>query len=196
MKKRQQKIQITLILIGLILIAATYFYYPNLDKNFVSKNQTTKENLKKGLEDTESTTYENIIYKGIYDLDKTFTIQAEEALILNEEADIVYMNGMHVILYLNDGRIVNITSEEGKYNKRTYDCYFEKNVVANDGETHITAENLDLLATTNIVKIYNDVNLNYPTGSLRADKIDYDFETKYFKVSMFDDNAVKMKVIE
>ena len=39
MKKRQQKIQITLILIGLILIVATYFYYPSLDKDFVSKNQ-------------------------------------------------------------------------------------------------------------------------------------------------------------
>ena len=196
MKKRQQKIQITLILIGLILIVATYFYYPNLDKNFISKNQTTKENLKESLEDTESTTFKNIIYKGIYDLDKIFTIQAEEALILNEEADIVYINGMHVILYLNDGRIVNITSTNGRYNKATYDCFFENNVKATDGEMEIFSDNLDLLATENSVKIYNNVNLNDITGSLKADKIDYDFETKYFKVSMFDDNAVNMKVIK
>ena len=73
---------------------------------------------------------------------------------------------------------------------------FEKNVVANDGETHITAENLDLLATTNIVKIYNDVNLDYISGYLRADKIDYDFEKKHFKVTMFSDKAIKMKVIQ
>ena len=196
MKKRQQKIQITLILLGLILIVATYFYYPNLDKNFISKNQTTKENLKESLEDTESTTFKNIIYKGIYDLDKIFTIQAEEALILNEEADIVYMNGMHVILYLNDGRIVNITSTNGRYNKATYDCFFENNVKATDGEMEIFSDNLDLLATENSVKIYNNVNLNDITGSLKADKIDYDFETKYFKVSMFDDKTIKMKVIK
>ena len=196
MKKRQQKIQITLILLGLILIVATYFYYPNLDKNFISKNQTTKENLKESLEDTESTTFKNIIYKGIYDLDKTFTLQAEEALILNEESDIVYINGMHVILYLNDGRIVNITSTKGRYNKETYDCFFENNVKATDGETEIFSDNLDLLAAENSVKIYNNVNLNDITGSLKADKIDYDFETKHFKVSMFDDNAVSMKVIK
>ena len=196
MKKRQQKIQITLLLIGLTLIVATYFYYPNLDKNFVSKNQTTKENLKEGLEDTESTTFKNIIYRGIYDLDKTFTIQAEEALILNEEADIVYMNGMHVILYLNDGRIVNITSTNGRYNKATYDCFFENNVKATDGEMEIFSDNLVLLASENSVKIYNNVNLNDITGSLKADKIDYDFETKYFKVSMFDDKTIKMKVIK
>ena len=99
----------------------------------LSKNQTIKESF----EDTENTTFKNVIYKGIYDLDKTFTIQAEEALILNEEADIVYMNGMHVILYLNDGRIVNITSTKGRYNKATYDCFFENNVKATDGEMEI-----------------------------------------------------------
>ena len=106
------------------------------------------------------------------------------------------MNAMHVILYLNDGRIVNIISDKGKYNKRTYDCFFEENVKATDGETNIFADNLDLLATENSVNIYNNVRLNYPTGSLQADKIDYDFETKHFKVSMFDDNAIKMKVIK
>ena len=63
MKNRHQKIQITLILIGLILIVTTYFYYPNLGKNFISKNQTIKENLKEDLEDTENTTFENILYK-------------------------------------------------------------------------------------------------------------------------------------
>ncbi len=196
MKKRQQKIQITLILIGLILIVATYFYYPSLDKNFVSKNQTIKENLKENLEDTENTTFENIIYKGIYDLDKTFTLEAEEARILNEEADIVYINGMHVILYLNDERIVNITSTKGRYNKATYDCFFENNVKATDGETEIFSDNLDLLATENSVKIYNNVNLNDITGSLKADKIDYDFETKNFKISMFGDETVKMKIVK
>ena len=196
MKKRQQKVQIILVLIGLILIVATYFYYPSLDKNFVSKNQTTKENLKEGFEDTESTTFEKIIYKGIYDLDKTFTIQAKEALILNKEADIVYMDGMHVILYLNDGRIVNITSTKGRYNKETYDCFFENNVKATDGEMEIFSDNLDLLATENSVKIYNNVNLNDITGSLKADKIDYDFETKYFRVSMFEDKTIKMKVVK
>ena len=103
---------------------------------------------------------------------------------------------MHVTLYLKDGRVVEITSNEGKYNKVTYDCFFEQNVKATDGETNIFADNLDLLATKNNVQIYNNVNLIYPTGSLLADKIDYDFETKFFKVSMFDDNSIKMKVTQ
>ena len=194
--KKLHKTQLTLLLTGFILIILTYFYYPNLDKNLVSKNQTDLENLKEGLEDSESTVFENIKYEGIYDFDKAFTIQAEEALILNEDTDIVYMNKMHVILYLNDGRIVNITSTKGRYNKATYDCFFENNVKAIDGEIEIFSDNLDLLATENSVKIYNNVNLNDITGSLKADKIDYDFETKYFRVSMFGDKTIKMKVIK
>ena len=116
--------------------------------------------------------------------------------MLDDEPNIVYMNDMHVILHLSDGRIVNITSEKGKYDKYTYDCFFEQNVRATDGEVNILAENLDLLAAENSVKVYNKVNLSYPNASLKADKIDYDFETKYFKVSMFGDESIKMKVIK
>ena len=65
------------------------------------------------------------------------------------------------------------------------------NVKATDGETKIFAENLDLLATENSVKIYSNVIINNPTGSLHADNVDYDFETKNFKVSMFDDKDDK-----
>ena len=193
MKKKQQNIQIILISIGLLLILLTYFYYPYMNKAKLIENQSAKEDLERVLED-QSTSFENAQYNGLYDVDKPFIIMSEEAYILNGEPEFVYMTNVHTILYLADGRIVNIKADKGKYNKVTYDCFFEQNGKATDGETKIFAENLDLLATTSFVKIYKDVTLNYPTGSLVADKIDYDFETKYFKVSMFDDKTVKIKV--
>ena len=196
MKKKQQKIQIALISIGLFLIISTYFYFPLMKKAELAKDQLQQKELKKNTTDGKKTFFENVEYKGLYDLNKSFIIKSEEAYILNEEPDIVYMNTMHVILHLNDGRIVNITSNKGSYNKRTYDCFFEDEVKATDGKTNIFADNLDLLATKNSVNIYNNVRLNDPTASLQADKIDYDFETKHFKVSMFGDNIVSMKVIK
>ena len=196
MKKKQQKIQIALISIGLLLIISTYFYYPLMKKAELAKTQLQQRELKKNTTHDKTTFFENVEYKGLYDLNKPFIIKSEEAYILNEEPDIVYMNAMHVILHLNDGRIVNIISNKGSYNKRTYDCFFEDEVKATDGNTNIFADNLDLLAAKNSVNIYNNVRLNDPTASLQADKIDYDFETKHFKVSMFDDNAVSMKVIK
>ena len=196
MKKKQKKIQIILISIGLFLIITTYFYYPYINKVKFIENQSVQKDSDNVSDNDQTTFFENIEYQGLYDLNKPFTVKSEKAYVLNEEPDVLYMTKMHIIMYLSDGRIVNIISNKGKYNKATYDCFFEEDVRATDGEVKIFAQNLDLLATKNFVEIYNEVSLNYPTGSLQADKIDYDFETKYFKVSMFDDKAVKMKVIK
>ena len=154
MTKRQQKIQISLVLIGFVLIFITYFYYPYLNKTNTLEDKSVEKELETTKDTNETTYFKEVKYKGYYDFDKPFTIQSEEAYMLNENPNIIYMSRMHVILYLNDNRIVNITSNQGKYNKLTYDCFFFGEVVASDGEIEISAENLDLLATTNVAKIY------------------------------------------
>ena len=195
MKKKQRRIQLALVSIGVMLFVLTYFYYPSINKDEFSKDQLDTENLEKNTDTEQYTYFTNLEYKGLYDLDKPFTVKSKKAYILNENPNIVHMQNMHVVLYLKDNRIVEITSLKGHYNKANYNCFFEEDVHATDGETIITAENLDLLATENFVKIYNNVNLDYTTGWLKADKIDYNFETKNFKVSMFDDKQIKMKVV-
>ena len=196
MKKKQRGIQFILVSIGLFLVIATYFYYPSIKKDKILKDQSVNKDSQKVENIDQSTSFENLEYKGLYDLDKPFRVKSKEAYIQKQEPDIVYMKNMHVILYLSDNRVVEITSLRGRYNKENYNCFFEQDVLATDGEIIITAKNLDLLATENIMKVYNDVNLDNATGSLQADKIDYNFETKYFKVSMFDDKAIKMKVVQ
>ena len=191
--KKQNKIQFTLLLVGFALIIVTYFYYPSLEKKEVLKSENLKKSLQTELDEKQDTAFENVNYEGIYN-NRSFTVEAEKAHILKDNTSLVYMNKMRVIMHLSDGRIVNITSNKGRFNKETYDCFFENNVRAYDGETEIFAENLDLLATKNSVEIYNKVKLNHTTGSLKADKINYDFETKFFKVSMFSDEKIKMKV--
>tara|TARA_B100001250_G_C19558016_1_gene682068 strand:- start:74 stop:670 length:597 start_codon:yes stop_codon:yes gene_type:complete len=196
MRKEQKKIQIFLFVIGILLILMTYFYYPYKNKSVVEKNLQQDLPPVSDEVDDKTSSFENLEYKGLYDLDKTFVVKSEKAHINDDEPDIVHMTNMHVILYLTDGRVVNILSDKGTYNKANYDTYFEQNVRASDGETKIFSENLELLGDKSIVKIYNNVVVNYPTGSfLQADKVDYNFETKYFKVSMFGDKRIKMKVL-
>tara|TARA_B100001559_G_scaffold286421_1_gene262831 strand:- start:21 stop:611 length:591 start_codon:yes stop_codon:yes gene_type:complete len=196
MKKKQQGIQLALVSIGILLIIATYFYFPSIKKDKILKDQSIIKETQKAERDDESTFFEKLEYKGLYDLDKPFNVKSNEAYILKNDPDVVYMKNMHVTLYLSENRIVEITSLKGRYNKENYNCFFEQDVIATDGETTITAENIDLIATKSIMKVYNDVNLNNATSSLQADKIDYNFETKYFKVSMFDDKEIKMKVTQ
>ncbi len=196
MKKKQLRIQLFLVSIGFLLFGLTYLFYPDLNKEKLSEDKSIVGSLEDSNKDNEYTTFESLEYKGLYDLNKPFIVKSEEAYILNEEPDIVYMTKMHVILNLADGRVVDIVSDKGKYNKRTYDCYFEQNVKATDDSTVILAENLDMLASNNSAEIYNNVKLFNDSGNLIADKVNYNFDTKYFKISMFTDEEVKVKVIQ
>ena len=131
------------------------------------------------IDEDKSNTFLNVEYKGIYNYDKPFTIISEKAYIGSDEPDIVYMTNMHVTLYINDKSTVHYNeSDKGSYNKLTYDCFFEDNVKATDGKTIILSKNLDLLATEDSAVAYNNVYLTNDNGFLRADKVDYDFETK------------------
>ena len=130
MKKKHLRVQLTLVSIGLLLFVLTYLLYPNIIKNKVSEDLSTSKDFEKTIRSEEMTTFDSLEYKGIYDFDKPFKVKSKKAYMLNEEPDIVYMYNMHVILHLTDGRTVNITSEKGRYNKTTYNCFFEQNVKA------------------------------------------------------------------
>ena len=194
MKKKQLKTQIALIIIGFLLIIITYFIYPYSKEVRIDKKQDSQLDLKQS--DNQDSSFEDVEYEGFYNLNKQFIVKSEKAHILNEQPDIVYMTNMHVILYLDNGNVLNIVSNKGTFNKVTYDCFFIEKVKATDGETEILAKNLDLLATKNSIEVYNNVVVNYPTGSFEADKVKYDFETKSLKASMYDDRAIKMKIFK
>ena len=198
MTANKRIVQLSLISFGLFLILATYFFFPKIIENKFLEEETVKDDvIKTAMTDSkERNTFENVEYKGLYDTNKSFKVKADKAYILIKDPDIIYMTNMHVTLRMDDGRTIIITSDKGIYNKVSYDCFFENNVKAIDGETTILAENLDLLATEDSVTVYNNVFLTNNKDFLRADKVYYDFETKYYHVSMFNDEKVKIKLIK
>ena len=72
MKKKQQKTQLILISIGLLLILLTYFYYPYMNKDKLLEDQFVLEDLEKTLDDDKVTSFENVEYEGLFDLNKPF----------------------------------------------------------------------------------------------------------------------------
>ena len=193
MTTNKKIVQLSLISIGLFLILTTYFLYPKLLKEKAIEDSMIKTDT---TDTKERNTFENVEYKGTYGVNKPFKVKSDRAYILIKEPDIVYMTNMRVVLNMKDERIVIITSDKGRYNKVSYDCFFENNVKAIDGETTVLAENLDLLATEDSATVYNNVFLTNDSGSLRADKVYYDFETNHYQISMFSDKKVKIKLIK
>ena len=193
MTANKKIIQLGLISIGLFLILTTYFLYPKFLKEEAGRGGMIETD---SIADKERNTFENVEYKGLFDTDKQYTVKAEKAYILVKEPDVVYMTDMYVTLTMDDGRLVTITSDNGSYNKVTYDCFFENNVKAIDGETTVISENIDLLTTKDSATVYNNVLLTNNEGSLRADKVYYDFEKKHYQISMFSEKKVKIKLIK
>jgi len=193
----RKSLQTALVLFGFLLILATYFLYPLLKQKTFKKSIVEKQStIVDDDAENKSNTFENVEYKGIYNLDKEFTVKSEKAYILDENPEIVHMQTMVVVLQMNDGRIITITSDTGRYNKVTYDSYFVDNVKATDGSTIISSDNLDLIATKDFATAYNDVILKDKKSSLQADKVDYDFVTKKYAISMFDKEKIKIKLVQ
>ena len=148
------------------------------------------------MDSAQSNTFENVEYKGSYSDDNPFSVKSESAYILNEDSDIIYMDKMKATIYMNDGRIITITSDRGKYSKLDSNMWFVDNVRATDGKTVILSGNLDLLASEDTASIYNNVSIASPNGTLKSDKIDYNFETKYYKATMMtSEEKVKVKIV-
>ena len=200
MKFNIKTLQLGLVSFGVILILGTYFLYPNLKKE---KNKTTIDEFRNTqsedntvLGGKKGNVFENVEYKGSYNVNNSFNIKSKKAHIFESEPDIVHMEDMYVTLYMNSGKIVTIRSDEGTYNKLNYNCFFKKNVKTTDGETILLSRNLDLISDENYASAYNDVILTSDQGSLIADKVRYNFETEIYNITMFDDKRVKVKLFK
>ena len=191
---KNKKIQVILFFSGFILIFLTYFLYPKVDKKLserviIEDNQTeTNEKV--------SNTFKNVEYQGIYNFNNNFIIQADIAQILKDDPDVVLMNNMEANIIMKDGREVVIFGDKGNYNKQNYDSFFEGNVRVTDGETVILADNLDLVASEDFMLIYNNVSVTNDSGNLIADKINYNFDTKFYKITMYGKKKIKGKLIK
>jgi len=193
MKLNRNIIQLSLVSVGIFLILGTYFLYPKIkEKKFIQNETVVKEqDVEKK---TKDSVFENVEYKGIYNVNNSFTVKSKKAKISDEDPNLVYLTSMNVTFHMQDGKVINITSEKGKYNKVTYDCFFEDNVRATDSQTIIKADNLDLLSSEDYANVYNNVFLTSDNGSLKADRIHYNFIKKLYQVTMFDEKTVKVKL--
>ena len=195
MKPNRKTIQFILLSLGVLLIFGTYIFYPKFNKTIDGEN-LVENNKETTIDSKKSNTFKNVEYKGLYNTNTPFTVKSEVAHILKSDPDLINMTFMKAIIEMNDGRTIIITSDRGKYNKSTYDSYFEGNVKLTDGKTIVLSENLDLLASEDYAYIYNDVSITSENGFLLADKIDYNFETEKYNISMFNNGKVEAKIIE
>ena len=196
MKKNVKIIQFSLLSIGLILLLSVYFLYPIINKkNLKEESSVDKiETEKEKIDSETSTEFVNVTYNG-ESAGSTFTVKAEKAKI-TDDINLISMKYMLVTILLNDEKWI-IECALGTYNKLNYDVFCTKDVKASNEKITVFSQNLDLVADESAT-IYNDVVIiDEDDSTLYADKIDYDFEKKLYKVNMFNkDESIKIKLIK
>ena len=136
----------------------------------------------------------NVTYNG-ESSGNAFIVKAERAKI-TDDVNLIDMKQMLVTIFFNDEKWF-IECAIGTYNKLNYDIFCSKDVKATNEKITVFSQNLDLVADVSAT-IYNEVIIiDENNSTLYADKLDYDFEKKHYKVNMFSkEESIKIKLVK
>ena len=182
--------QITLLLLGVIIIFFTYFY--------AGKDRTKKTVEVKEKEITEEiqnkNTFENIKYEGVDASGNQFVINSEYAEFENETPNIIDMRNILCNFYFKDGTVLKITSDFGVYDNLTNDMSFEQNVKMFYLESKLFSEKANFVNSENYLFVEGNVIAEGLEGNLKADKMNFDLTKKKLRISMYNQDKVNIKV--
>ena len=182
--------QITLLLLGVIIIFFTYFY--------AGKDRTKKTVKEKEKEITEEiqnkNTFENIKYEGVDASGNQFVINSEYAEFENETPNLIDMRNILCNFYFKDGTVLKITSDFGVYDNLTNDMSFEQNVKMFYLESKLFSEKANFVNSENYLFVEGNVIAEGLEGNLKADKMNFDLTKKKLRISMYNQDKVNIKV--
>jgi len=183
--------QITLILLGILIIFFIYFHNQE-QKSFLKQE---KKKIEKTEEESKNvSTFENIQYDGIDSNGNKFLINSDYAEFENDKTNIIYMKKMVCRFFFKDGTILRVTSNRGVYDNITDNMEFEENVKMYYLENRLFSEKASFVNSENYLLVEENVVAESPEGNLVADRLDFDLIEKKMKISMYNEDKVNIKV--
>lgn len=181
-KNKIRFIQILLLLISVTIVFNTYFTNEEPKNIIISSKE--KERLKNISKQTENADiFYNIKYSGLDLAGNRYVLTSQEAIVDKNLKETVNMKFVNAIFYFKDNTILTINSEFGKYNNKTLDMVFEKNVKANYQDSELYGDKIVYLNTNRTLEISENVILNDIRGTMSADNLLFDLETKKVDIS-------------
>ncbi len=171
----------------IILILVTFYYnFLRQDVKEASEFDKTEENQISISISENSNELNNIEYNSIDSDGNSYYLNAKKALIkLDEEKkNEVLLEDVTSIINLKERGIIYIKSKNASYNKQTNDTLFYKDVEINYLDSAIVSDNLDLIFSEKVSKIYNNVVYNSKNFNLNTDNIFIDMVSGDIKMNM------------
>ena len=198
MNKRKKNliiIQVTLFLIGILIIIFTYYdRNQTVDKTLPSKNQNNISSKLNNQNNLEGDVFYNIKYSGIDLAGTRYILTSEEAVNNNINPELVNMKFVEVNFYFKDGTVLNVTSDKGVYNNKTLDMEFYRNVEAVYEGSNLFAEKANYSNSKSFLEISENVVVTDPKGTIAADKLFFDIKKQNLNIISFNNNKINANV--
>ena len=171
-----------------------FFYYSKSsnEKKLIEKKNIElieKENLEKVQEKIQSANImEDVSYSAKDTKGNEYFLKASEGIIDQNDSNFIFLTSVNSIIKLKGYKLIEISSDFGKYNINNYDTIFSKNVIIKYLDNTIKGDYLDFSLDKKLMTISRDVTLKNNNSHLEADVIEVNIETRDMKIFMYEEN--------
>ena len=194
-KKKLIIIQISLLIIGSLIILFTYSDLNFSDKEKIITTETQKrvdEQLKNESQDGDI--FFNIEYSGLDLAGNRFILKSKEAFNKKSSQEIVDMKSVEAFFYFKDGTVLKILSDRGIYNNKTLDMNFDGNVIAKYEGSELFAQKAEYSNSKSFLMISNEIKVKDYRGTMFADKLFFDIKKQTLNITSTKNGNVNANV--
>ena len=194
-KKKLIIIQISLLVVGSLIILFTYSDLNVSDKEKIITSETQKridEQLKNDSQDGDI--FFNIEYSGLDLAGNRFILKSKEASNKKTNEEIVNMKFVEAFFYFKDGTVLKIKSDSGVYNNKTLDMKFDGNVIAKYEGSELFAQKAEYSNSKSFLMISNNVKVKDYRGTMFADKLFFDIKKQTLNIASTKNDNVNANV--
>ena len=189
----KKKIILGIFFLFIIFSFFIFFYFKLSSEKDLIKTEliesVKEESIEIANENIESSNIiEEVSYTAKDSKGNEYFLKASEGTIDQNESNFIFLKSVKAIINLKNYKLIEISSDFGKYNINNYDTIFSKNVSIIYLDNKITGEYLDFSLDKNLMFISRDVILKNKTNSLHADVIQVDIEKNDIKIFMYEEN--------
>ena len=195
-KKKIRLVQFFFFMAGFIMIIGTYLSKKSIDKEeIISSN--LQEQLSKKIKDkktSDKNKFYNVKYSGLDLEGNRYTIISKEAINSDFNPEIVIMNGVSATFYFKDNTELNVKSQRGEYNNKTLDIKFNENIEALYQNSKLSAGKAEFSNSNSYLTVSEKVKIIDSKGSVFADKLVFDLNTKKLNIISDAENVIKSNI--
>ena len=183
------------------MIIVFFIIFIFLNKYFFSNETSSKKTINTMKEISKDNLIKNLKYNSINDNGDKYELLAEYGKIDNNNPEILYLTKVKGYLLLENNYKITISSENAKFNNKSFETTFTTNVKINTNEEKIYGDelyivfNLDKselekrpLKIENKAILSNNIRIIRSTYEMQADVVEIDLITNDSKVYMHDKN--------